>query len=277
MNTQRFSFIIPVNNEVILANNILKSKIYLDGHHEFIFQRGYTNVSKAYNDALPKASSDILIFCHQDVFFPDDWEQKLLTGLTDIQRADPGWGVLGVAGVRITSRFGGMSKGVKFLGDFRTSVMGALFFIEYSYPKHYPQEVHTLDEVLLIVKREHAQFDEQIPHNHFYGADLCLSLGQQGLKTYVISAYLHHNSASEWVGKDFYVAAEYMYKKHFDRLPIATTCIIIEDAKGKPKFYNDFIALFSMGWHSICNYFKGIRKQNAQFEESARLKSSAKM
>ncbi len=253
MNGVQLSFIVAVNNDDILAKNIYASKIYRDGNHEFIFQRGYTNVPKAYNEAIPKAQNDLLLFCHQDVFFPDDWEENFFKALRDIENRDEDWAVLGIGGVQLIARFFGKKTGIKQIGNYFLTVRGGKYPIDYCYPKHYPQEVLTLDEVLLVVKKRNALFDEKIPNNHFYGADLCLSFGQKGLKSYAISAYLHHNMTSNWVGRDFYVSAEYIYNKYREQLPIATPCVIIEEKNGKPKFHTDFIALFELTSRSMGN------------------------
>lgn len=246
MTPRRLSFIVPVNKEDVLARNVLASKVWREGRHQFIFQRGYTNVAKAYNEAIPKAEARILVFCHQDVYFPDSWEEDFFRALDQVEAQDPDWGVLGAAGVRLKRRLWGLATGVEFIGNFSTNVAGGAHVIDHRWPRQYPQQVDTLDEFLLVVRREVAGFDEAVPNNHFYGADLCLRCAGQGLKSYAIDAYVHHDSASKWVKSDFYESAAHMYAKYRGRLPIATTCVIIHDAGGRPHFATDWIGLITL-------------------------------
>lgn len=256
MRDQKLTFIVPVNKEDVLARNVLASKIYREGRHQFIFQRGYSNVPKAYNDAIPKAEGDILVFCHQDVYYPDDWERQFLESLVAMDTLDPHWGVLGVAGIRLRKRWFGHRQGIEFIGNFSTNVAGGAHVIDHYRPKTYPQRVDTLDEFILVVRKSNAQFDERIPNNHFYGADICLHCAGLGLKSYAISAYMHHDSSSKWVYSDFYESARYMHDKYREVLPIATTCVIIENVHGVARFSTDFLALLSMTLHSLLKFPK---------------------
>lgn len=260
MSRQRLTFIVPVTRDEVLARNVLASKVYRDGFHQFIFQRGYTNVPKAYNDAVARAEGNILVFCHQDVFYPDAWEDAFLASLDAVETLDPHWGVLGVAGVRLKRRWFGLRQGVEFLGNFSTNVAGGAHVIDHFRPRRYPQTVHTLDEFILVVHKRHAAFDERVPNNHFYGADICLAQAAQGRHSYVVSAYMHHDSASKWVYADFYESAAYMYAKYRQQLPIATTCVVIEERAGEPRFSQDFVALLAMTVHSALRFPKRVRK-----------------
>lgn len=260
MNRQRLTFIVPVTKDDVLARNVLSSKVYRDGHHQFIFQRGYTNVARAYNEAIPLAESDLLVFCHQDVYYPDPWEQQFFDSLHAVTALDSNWGVLGVAGVRLKRRWFGLRQGVEFVGNFTTNVAGGAHVIDHFRPRTYPQPVHTLDEFILVVKRASAQFDEQVPNNHFYGADLCLQCAARGQRSYAISAYMHHDSESKWVYADFYESARYIYAKYRARLPIATTCVVIEQKAGEARFSQDFVALLAMTLHSAFRFPKRVQR-----------------
>jgi hypothetical protein len=105
-------------------------------------------------------------------------------------------------------------------------------------------------------------FDQGIPNNHFYGADLCLQCKKKGMKSYAISAYVHHNSTSRWVESDFYKAAEALYKKYPEELPIATTCIVIEDEHGHPKFRTDLLAMVQLTTRAFFKMPKRATRRN---------------
>ncbi|MEW6416154.1 MAG: glycosyltransferase [Pseudomonadota bacterium] len=255
MDEELLTFVVPVTKDEVLARNVMSSQVYRSGKHQFIFQRGYTNVAKAYNDAVQLAQHDVLVFCHQDVYFPVAWESQFWASLRAVNALDANWGVLGAAGVTLQRGWGQRWR-TRFIGDFSTNVAGGAHVIDYRYPRAFPEPVHTLDEFVLIVKRDNAHFDEAIPNNHFYGADLCLSLAQRGMRSYAISAYMHHDSASKWVFADFYESAAYMFEKYKKQLPIATTCVIIEMREGAPRFRNDFLGMLALTLRSALRYPK---------------------
>jgi len=204
-------FITPSHNPEILQKNLLKSKIFKK--YKLIIQRGYTNISKAYNDV--KTRDKIRIYIHHDVFLPDDFETNLLKSLNDIEKIDPNWGVLGVAGVKTAP------LGKEIYGNI--SDRGK----QWGKPDNLPHEVDTLDELMLIIKNRDLKFDENIPTTHFYGADICIQAKQKGMNNYAINAYCHHNSGLGEKPKEFYIAKDYMTKKWKNLLPIATTCTIL--------------------------------------------------
>lgn len=262
MSEPTITFIVPVNKEDVLSSNILSSKVYKDGKHQFIFQRGYSNVALAYNEAIPRAVGDVLIFSHQDVFYPDEWEDALFLSLREMEALDSNWGVLGSAGVIRTKRFFGRQNSARYIGDYSSNLLGGDMVIDYRWPRQFPCEVDTLDELILITRKENAVFDESIPNNHFYGADLCLQCKKKGMKSYAISAYVHHNSTTRWVQSDFYEAATVLYKKYPEELPIATTCIVIEDDHGAPKFRTDLLAMVQLTTRAFFKMPKRATKRN---------------
>ena len=68
----------PINDEECLANNLAASPMFVKNGVPLIVKRGYKSASSAYNDGLDCADADIVIFTHQDVYFPGGWEKKLL-------------------------------------------------------------------------------------------------------------------------------------------------------------------------------------------------------
>lgn len=201
----------------VLEQNLLKSKVLEKS--ELIVQKGYTNISKAYNEA--DTDADIRVYLHHDVWLPDDFEKDIVNSINEVERIDPNWGVLGVAGVVLTKA--GLKR-YGFLSD-RGVRTGS--------PENLPHEVDTLDELMLIIKDKDLRFDEKIPSAHFYGADICMRSKLHGKKNYVINAFCHHNSElpkiqEKDLPKDFDVAKDYIRKKYKNALPIATTCTIIK-------------------------------------------------
>jgi hypothetical protein len=88
-----------------------------------------------------------------------------------------------------------------------------------------PARVATLDELLLVVRRDSPlRFDPALGF-HLYGADICLQAHERGL---AIGALCHHNSRSIGLPEAFYRSAEVFARKWSHRLPVATPCVIID-------------------------------------------------
>ena len=210
----KIDFICAINNEEILEKNIKQSSVFTSAR--FILQRGYTNVPVAYNKAAQKSAGDFLCFAHQDVFFPEDWIDNFSRAGGELERIDANWGVLGVAGVRLgTER--------EWFGNLRHRGR------QWGSPQGLPASVQTLDELLLVRKNHDGlKFDEDIPTNHLYGADICLQAQSRGQKCYAIDAYCHHNSRTCSLPADFHVAADYIKMKWEACLPVVTTCAILK-------------------------------------------------
>jgi len=124
---------------------------------------------------------------------------------------------LGVAGVKPVFDSFGKRLNPMLLGHIRDRS------VEWGRPDNLPQRIQTLDEQVLMVRKDNAYFDEKLPGNHFYGVDLCMRLAMEGKKSYAIAAYLHHNSAHYWLEEDYYQCQQYIHDKYYESLPIETT------------------------------------------------------
>jgi len=204
-----FSIVCASNNEDILKKYLLSSPDI--EKHDLIIERDVKNVPKAYNDGMKKAKRDIVIFVHHDVGLPAGFFTQLEESISNLQNED--WGVLGVAGCLGSARFGYLMN--------RTNIWGS--------KESVPHEIDTLDELILIVKRDSIIFDENIPStHHMFGPDTCLQFKEQGKKNFSILAYCIHNCVEhKGYPQDFYDSAEYIKKKWPHRLPITTTCTVI--------------------------------------------------
>jgi len=168
---------------------------------------------QALNQGLKKAGGRIVVFCHQDVTFPDEWTGKLLEQISIIENTHKNWGVLGTFGVAKSGMLAGhiLDHGVRF------------------HCPPLPAEVQSLDEHCLIMKSDSGlSFDEDIGGFHLYGADICIQAMAKGLINFAIDACLEHLSPGDKLGADFYEAMNRLYQKWRNRnAPLAiieTTC-----------------------------------------------------
>ena len=211
------TFVVPTYGaDDVLINNLLASPCLRTGHqHEVLVQRGYSSAAVAYNEALDRAKNDIVVFAHQDVIFPEAWMSQLDKTLENLHVTDPNWGVLGCWGATRDGQARGCvyAPGPGLLGN----------------PFGSPRIVQTLDEIVLILRRSSGlRFDQNLPHFHFYGTDICLRAAEMGKRNYAIPAFCVHNTNHYLVlPKEFYECYHYIRRAWNAELPIQTTCIRI--------------------------------------------------
>lgn len=217
MSMEMVSVVCAVNDEKVYQNNLLASP-FLSGsnRHQIIARRGFSSASKAYNSGIEEAENDLIVFAHQDVFFPAGWLQDLVLTLEKIEKLDQDWGVLGSFGVTGDREFRGhvYSAGLR-------RILGEHFDA--------PVEVQTLDELVLIVRKSSGlRFDESLPYFHFYGADICMAAHASGRRSYAIPAFCIHNSNQVvFFPPEFYACWSHFRKRWAGMLPVQTTCATV--------------------------------------------------
>ncbi len=210
-----FAVVVAVNNEKVLKDSLMRSPD-IQSVREVLAQRNCSSAGQAYNSGMKASASDMIVFAHQDVYFPQGWFGSVARTITAISAKDPDWGVLGVYGISLS----GAEAGHLYSTGLRR-VLGC--------PFEEPLEVSSLDEVVLIVRRSSGlQFDEKLPGFHLYGADICLEARRKGLKCYAISAFCVHNSNGlDRLPPSYSRAYFYMRDKWRNQLPIRTPCMVI--------------------------------------------------
>lgn len=207
------SIVCVYNDAGVLDRRLLGSLAAQAGRHEVIpvdnRASRFTSAASALNWGASRAAGDWLLFAHQDVaLLARDWLARA-EGVLE-RHAPRGW--CGVAGTDASGRFRGM------LVD-RSALDGE--------PFDEPEEVQTLDECLLIHRREagaHKYFDEGLAGWHAYGVEACCAAIRGGAKNYVLPLPVWHDSAStNMAGLE--EAHRYVWEKHGAALGrITTTC-----------------------------------------------------
>ena len=212
--TNRLTFAIAVNDRETFETSFLASPCLKPPQdHEILVQSNFPSAALAYNDAIDRAQSDLIVFCHQDILLPEGWLRRLQNTLDSLEKTDSNWGVLGPYGNTKDGRGWGhvYSSGLGVIGELL--------------PR--PVEIQTLDEIVLILRKSSGlRFDDSLPHFHFYGTDICLRAERMGMKSYAISAFCIHNTSQILVLPDeFYECARHIRRVWRNSLPIQTTCV----------------------------------------------------
>jgi hypothetical protein len=170
------------NHRPTLDRDLLQSPEIANGSVSTTVIWGASAASAAYSKAILEAEADILVFAHQDIHFPAGWFEQLPRTCATLSSLDPSWAVAGVFGAAADGRLMGHvwdSALARVCGD----------------PFGSPQEIASLDEVVLIVRRASGvSFDAALPSFHLYGTDIVLEARKAGLKSYVIDLPVIHNS-----------------------------------------------------------------------------------
>jgi hypothetical protein len=203
-----------VNDEAILANNLMRSPLVASGRASVHCYRGAASASAAYNKGLDDTSAPIIVFAHQDVFLPDGWEQQLAKAIAGIAAQDPDWAVIGAFGVDLAGRHVGhvWSSGLN-------RRLGGRFAP--------PVETLCIDELVIVLRRaSNLRFDPALPGFHLYGTDIVLAARAAGLKSYVADIAAIHNSRPVRTYRGGYASAwRYMQRKWQAVLPSPTLTV----------------------------------------------------
>lgn len=180
---------ICVYNDKNKLKNMVKSCNKMKENIEWILINNingrFHSAAAALNYGFRKATSDILIFLHQDIVFHECMELKSL----EDRLIQDNKCIIGVAGVKYIEN----EQEQQVLSTIHDGIDG-----NHVYNCHINQieEVFTVDECLLATTRNVMKrliFDEKLGW-HFYGADLCLQGADRGYKTYIIPIKLTHYS-----------------------------------------------------------------------------------
>ena len=216
MQAKPITFVTATNDRAILESNFLASPCLAPGSpHQVLIQEGFPSASLAYNDAIDQSVNDLIVFAHQDILFGTRWVEDLRRALDHLERTDPNWGVLGCYGETLDDH------GRGYILSSAQGILGK--------PFEQPEPVQTLDEIVLILRKSSGmRFDENLPHFHFYGTDICMEAAQRGQTAYAIPAFCVHNTSQQFaLPAEFYDCYAYIRRKWAKRLPIQTTVIRI--------------------------------------------------
>ena len=145
-----------------------------------------------------------VMLCHQDLSFgPLTTFDILMKRIAELDSQHPDWAVAGTAGVNARG------TPVVHLDDPSGSYRVA----------NLPAKVTTLDENLLLLRRDHlAQPSPGLSGFHLYAPDICLRARLRGYSAYVIDFPVHHLSAGNPDQQAYYVARDALADAWRDKL-----------------------------------------------------------
>jgi len=207
------TIVAAVNDEHVLAANLLRSPMVASGKVPIYVEKGHCCAGSAYNAGLRRAASDYVIFTHQDIYFPTGWDERLRAAIESLELSQTPWAIMGVWGVQENGEFAGRvwcnANNREFVGN-----MGGV------------RQVVSFDEVVLVLKTSVGlRFDEQLPSFHLYGTDIVLEAKQRGFGSYAFDGPVIHNCRVAHLDASYGAAYTYMRRKWSHCLPI-TNCVV---------------------------------------------------
>ncbi|MEF2838224.1 MAG: glycosyltransferase [Oscillospiraceae bacterium] len=186
------SVICVYNNEAQLNVQLKTSLEKQDVEYEFVAinneNGGFQSAAAALNYGATKATGDILIFAHQDIYFKTS---KELGELADaITQCETGT-IIGAIGVTEPRKvyYGNYTEGEAYDPKLSAGFNKDLY------------SVSTVDECIFGMKRETwigHPLDEQLCDNwHLYGVEACLWARKHGFQVYVYPCQIHHFSGGK--------------------------------------------------------------------------------
>lgn len=233
------TFVVAVHDREELRHNLRSSPVVQSRQHHWCLvdnprNERYQNIAQLYQHGLERATTDLVVFIHQDVYLPAGWERRLQRAIAALETRDMRWGVVGSVGV--LPALAGHARQLR--GHWRDPS-------GHHYEGPLPAQVQALDEQWLCVRKSRGlAFDADLPGFHCYGVDLALTALDRGLKSYAIDAPAWHKRRdaqgrpigsrdesakirerwSDEFTKQFHRSAEYVGQKWRKYLPFHSTC-----------------------------------------------------
>ena len=189
--------------------------------HEVIAIRNAPSAAAGLNMGIARAKHELVVCVHQDVFLPSGWDRLMRNQYRMAERQFGPIGVAGVYGVGPVADGpdGPAARRIGWVED-RGRIL--------SEGPGLPAPVATLDELLLVVRKDlPLHFDPELG-SHLYGADLCLQAHERGLAVVALGAPCRHNSRSVGLPEAFFASAGVFARKWAHRLPVATPCVVFD-------------------------------------------------
>ncbi|TDT73102.1 hypothetical protein BDE40_3284 [Litoreibacter halocynthiae] len=200
------------NNPACLELNLMQSPMVKCGQVGVQVEYDAPSATIAYARGMAATTSQIIVFAHQDVYFPRGWEEQLACVLDDLETRDPDWAILACCGISVIG---------DFIGDVWSTSLGGRI----GAPMGNPQPVQSVDELVIIMRRSAGlTWDTELPNFHMYGTDIVQSALASGQGAWVADLpVIHNDNFHTRLGSDFTASFRYMQRKWRAVLPIQTT------------------------------------------------------
>jgi hypothetical protein len=179
-------FVTAVSRLDVLQQHLYASPCLANKRRRLIAHFNASSAAQAFNSTLDglcrdaNASSTWLVWVHQDVMLPADWDAQFLLRLREAQERMPQLAVAGVYGVAGHSGRASRAGHVLDRGHLLRE------------PAALPCAVDSLDELLVAVRADSGLRMDAAMGFDFYATDLVLQAQARGLQAAVLDVYCEH-------------------------------------------------------------------------------------
>ncbi|MBI5927037.1 MAG: methyltransferase domain-containing protein [Aquabacterium sp.] len=213
-----FDVVVPTTKEQQLRVNVEQSPGLQEVQARIISYRHAATPAEALTQSLQHVGSDWVLLCHQDVYFPKGFGQRLNALLSTISAEDRPKTLLGFIGMGV-NRQTEQPEAAGFVID------------RVNCADHAESDaVVSIDELALVIAKDSLhQIDPHIGW-HLWATDLCLtSICTHRVFPRIVRMPLFHNTQSGWqLPESFYDSAEYILQKHSSFSTIHSLCGVID-------------------------------------------------
>ncbi len=215
-----FTVVVPTTRERQLRLNIEQSPGLREVDARIVSCRHAHDAAEALQKALPSCEADWVLLCHQDVYFPSGFGQRLNALLASVPAAERQRTLIGFVGM-------GVNAGTR-------SYEPAGFVIDRLHAADHPasDKAVSIDELAIVIARDSIHRIDPALGWHLWGTDLCLTaICQHQVFPQIVRLPLFHNSVTDYqLPPAFFDSATLLARKHASLGPIPTLCGTIDAA-----------------------------------------------
>jgi hypothetical protein len=160
-----------------------------------------SSAAQAFQYALTCTAASWILFCHQDVFFPEGSGAAIQAILAEIPAADAMHTILGFCGMQLNQH---------------GYPVGAGTVLDRGHLLDWPgsNAAISVDEFAIVLHRDcQYKIDPQLGW-HLWGTDLCLQAMARGRYARIVRVVLHHNSTLHRPPEEFHVSGLRLVRKY---------------------------------------------------------------
>lgn len=221
------SVVVPVSNEELFTNNVLVSPGLKEIGVQIIPVRGAKTAAEAYERGKRQTKSRWIIYCHQDVYFPEGSGHDIVKILSNVMESEAPQKILGFVGLE------GKLNQEKTIAVGLVTTVGRLL----DWPES--DSAISIDELAVVMHRNcKYRIDSELGW-HWWGTDLCLQAALDGFYAKVIRVLVHHFSAHDYyigrLPREFYESKEVLVKKYPQLNIIHSLCMSFYRVMERPR------------------------------------------
>jgi hypothetical protein len=231
---EHLSFVTAVSRVEVLEQRLLQSPCVKSGRQPLVAHFNVACAADAFNAGMDSIQADAattwLVWVHQDVVLPGDWDSQFLRALQDAQRQIPNLAVAGVYGIASGPAPAQRAGHVLDRGNLLRE------------PAALPCAVDSLDELLFAVRADtRLKLDAALGFD-FYATDLVLQAQARGFTAAAVDAYCEHwsdtpaSSVPAGTAQRFLRNGRAFEAKWSHRFPLQTPCVALSAVGDVQRF-----------------------------------------